>query len=490
MAGTQHAPVALLVGRLVNASQISERVDALEAIKSLSVMRAKEVGRVALPLLAEMLHAQPRDASVLRSALGALDVLCRAPDAAAGGSIATASVNAEFILNGEGTVDSLLDLLAERDMWVRLNAITLLSTLAGTRPQHLGKAIEGCHAGMEKLMRVLEDHEEEVRNLLLMLLLSLTRSNVAVQNYCAFNDCFDRFWGIMHEEGVWDGGAVVQDCLCILANIVTENEMTGKLFMLSRCCSEIKQLVRPQHLSSASPPQRVEMSDWLVAARAQCIVSHLVRYVAENVSPSAGGTEMTRELRRRRVAQLNSVQAQLADAGYLKAICAVALDYSASTVVVPLEALSAAAGATLAPPRSVEVQPAALRLLGNMVRGCERAQRLLNDNVATYAPQEGMLPVPVASCLVQVRHCKGVTCLSVVPFPPFPVPSLPPPSSTPPFLSHFPPALPSVPPPSLPYRYRCPSTLRLGRARGTLPSSPTRPSCTTTRMEWSHCWGT
>ena len=101
-------------------------------------------------------------------------------------------------------------------------------------------------------------------------------------------------------------------------------------------------------------------------------------------------------------------------------------------MVVPLEALSAAAGATHAAPRSVEIQPAALRLLGNMVRGCEHAQRLLNDNVTTYAPQEGMLPVPVASCLVQVRHCFLFVVLlpnslpSSLSLPPISLQSLPP----------------------------------------------------------------
>ena len=385
--------IGLLLGRLSSAAQLSERVDALEDIKSLAATQQKEVGRVALPSLTDMLHAQPRDASVLKSALAVLDVLCRP---GAGGESSTGVVNADFVLDGDGTVDSLLDLLAEPDMWVRLNAITLLSTLAAARPKRVGRVILECHAGMMKLMRILEDREEEVRNLLLVLLLSLTRSNVEVQNYCAFNECFDHFWGIMQQEGVWDGDAVVHDCLCILANIVARNEMTGKLFMLSRCGSELQQIVRPD------PSRRAEHGDdWLVIARAQCVVAHLVRYNADNVT-ATGGDDMVCELRRRRVAQLAQIQSQLADSGYLVAICGVALDHVAAAVVVPLEDEVDVDAANAKARRSVEMQPAALRLLGNMVRGCARAQRLLNDDDATFAPQESMLRMPVASCLVQM----------------------------------------------------------------------------------------
>ena len=80
--------------------------------------------------------------------------------------------------------------------------------------------------GLQKLVDVLKDKREEVRNDMLLLLRSLTRRNAEICKFIAFQDGFDTLISILINEK----GSISRDCLNILYNMLTNSVLTLKLF--------------------------------------------------------------------------------------------------------------------------------------------------------------------------------------------------------------------------------------------------------------------
>jgi len=117
--------------------------------------------------------------------------------------------------------------------WVRLAALALLTTLGSNRPKKLEEAILAAPAAMEKLVDVLEDPEEAVRNEMLILLRTLTESSEQLQNFVAFRDGFSKLFQIIDIEREFGNEMIVVDCLTIMNWMLRGNPLTQKLFVQS-----------------------------------------------------------------------------------------------------------------------------------------------------------------------------------------------------------------------------------------------------------------
>ena len=84
-------------------------------------------------------------------------------------------------------------------MWVRYTCIDILMSLLELQQQKLESCIEQCPMGMTKLVDVLSDSREEVRNISLPLLLRLSRVE-QIATLLAFSDGYDSLFKIMMQE--------------------------------------------------------------------------------------------------------------------------------------------------------------------------------------------------------------------------------------------------------------------------------------------------
>ncbi|KAG9480397.1 hypothetical protein GDO78_012069 [Eleutherodactylus coqui] len=84
--------------------------------------------------------------------------------------------------------------------------------------------------GVSRLMDLLDDSREVIRNDGLLLLQQLTKSNAAIQKIVAFENAFERLLDIITEEGNSDGGIVVEDCLLLLQNLLKYNNSNQNFF--------------------------------------------------------------------------------------------------------------------------------------------------------------------------------------------------------------------------------------------------------------------
>ncbi|XP_071391931.1 general vesicular transport factor p115 isoform X7 [Centroberyx affinis] len=135
----------------------------------------------------------------------------------------------KFIQDSEN-VTLLLTLLEEFDFHVRWPGVKLLTALLKNQCAQVQGVILVSPMGVSRLMDLLADSREVIRNDGLLLLQQLTKGNAAIQKIVAFENAFERLLDIITEEGSSDGGIVVEDCLLLLLNLLKNNSSNQNFF--------------------------------------------------------------------------------------------------------------------------------------------------------------------------------------------------------------------------------------------------------------------
>ncbi|EHB03077.1 General vesicular transport factor p115 [Heterocephalus glaber] len=136
----------------------------------------------------------------------------------------------EIFIKQQENVTLLLSLLEEFDFHVRWPGVKLLTSLLKQLGPQVQQIILVSPMGVSRLMDVLADSREVIRNDGVLLLQALTRSNGAIQKIVAFENAFERLLDIITEEGSSDGGIVVEDCLILLQNLLKNNNSNQNFF--------------------------------------------------------------------------------------------------------------------------------------------------------------------------------------------------------------------------------------------------------------------
>ncbi|KAH3872422.1 general vesicular transport factor p115-like isoform X2 [Dreissena polymorpha] len=228
--------VERLVDRASSSTLLDDRRDAVRAIKALSRKFRLEVGTLAMDTLLKVLEMDSSDSEITGYALDALcNVMSNEPTdedeeiPQPGGDDLGAQFTEIFIKKTDN-VGLLLSLLEEYDFHVRWPTVKLLTTLLTNKVKELQECILVFPMGVSKLMDLLSDSREIIRNDALLLLNQLTRGHANIQKIVAFENAFERLLDIVHEEGASDGGIVVEDCLLLLLNLLKGNSSNQNFF--------------------------------------------------------------------------------------------------------------------------------------------------------------------------------------------------------------------------------------------------------------------
>uniref|UniRef100_A0A8C9SB28 General vesicular transport factor p115 n=1 Tax=Scleropages formosus TaxID=113540 RepID=A0A8C9SB28_SCLFO len=136
----------------------------------------------------------------------------------------------EIYIKDSENVTLLLTLLEEFDFHVRWPGVKLLTALLKNQCAQVQGIILVSPMGVSRLMDLLADSREVIRNDGLLLLQQLTKGNAAIQKIVAFENAFERLLDIITEEGTSDGGIVVEDCLLLLLNLLKNNSSNQNFF--------------------------------------------------------------------------------------------------------------------------------------------------------------------------------------------------------------------------------------------------------------------
>jgi len=132
--------------------------------------------------------------------------------------------NTDRFLSLESPLHALLFLLGKEQFYVRFFSLQLLGTLLANRPDVVQKYVLKAPGGSGRLVEVLDDKREIIRNEGLLLFISLLSTNAEIQKIVAFEGAFDRLFHIINSEGgIASGGIVVQDCLSGVAGLLRYN---------------------------------------------------------------------------------------------------------------------------------------------------------------------------------------------------------------------------------------------------------------------------
>ncbi|XP_040002156.1 general vesicular transport factor p115 isoform X2 [Xiphias gladius] len=247
-----------LCDRVASSTLLEDRRDAVRALKSLSKKYRMEVGTQAMDHLINILQTDRSDSEILGYALDTLyNIICNdeeeeqdesedavtpLPVSGKHKNVSLPDENAQkqaddlgaqftekFIQDPEH-VTLLLTLLEEFDFHVRWPAVKLLTALLKSQGVQVQGIILVSPMGVSRLMDLLADSREVIRNDGLLLLQQLTKGNAAIQKIVAFENAFERLLDIITEEGSSDGGIVVEDCLLLLVNLLKNNSSNQNFF--------------------------------------------------------------------------------------------------------------------------------------------------------------------------------------------------------------------------------------------------------------------
>ncbi|XP_056121115.1 general vesicular transport factor p115 isoform X4 [Rhinichthys klamathensis goyatoka] len=225
-----------LCDRVASSTLLEDRRDAVRALKSLSKKYRVEVGNMAMDHLVRILQTDRSDTEILGYALDTLyNIVCNDEEEEPEENQQKqeddlgAQFTDKFVQEPEN-VTLLLTLLEEFDFHVRWPGVKLLTALLKNQCAQVQGIILVSPMGVSRLMDLLADSREVIRNDGLLLLQQLTKGNAAIQKIVAFENAFERLLDIITEEGSSDGGIVVEDCLLLLLNLLKNNSSNQNFF--------------------------------------------------------------------------------------------------------------------------------------------------------------------------------------------------------------------------------------------------------------------
>ncbi|XP_075058150.1 general vesicular transport factor p115 isoform X3 [Mixophyes fleayi] len=224
-----------LCDRVASSTLLDDRRDAVRALKSLSKKYRLEVGTQAMDHLLNVLQTDRADSEIIGYALDTLyNIISNdSEETEDNQQVQTDDLGIQFtemFIKQQDNITLLLSILEEFDFHVRWPGVKLLTTLLKQQGTQVQQIILVSPMGVSRLMDLLDDSREVIRNDGLLLLQQLTKSNAAIQKIVAFENAFERLLDIISEEGSSDGGIVVEDCLLLLQNLLKYNNSNQNFF--------------------------------------------------------------------------------------------------------------------------------------------------------------------------------------------------------------------------------------------------------------------
>ncbi|KAK8862302.1 Intracellular protein transport protein USO1 [Apiospora arundinis] len=252
--------ITILSGRLSSATLLEDRRAAILGLRSFAKEYPASVASGALRSLIGSLSKDGEDVDTVKVVLETLLMLFNPNQDSPEASEEIALWLADEFTQRQENVTLLLDFLETTDFYSRLYSLQLLSAILSARTERTEECILKAVPGISRLVAVLDERREAVRNEALSLLTYLTPANPEIQKVVAFEDAFERIFAIIAAEGgLVEGDRVVEDCLILLANLLRLNAFNQSSF---RETGHVPQLSRLLESSYQRPKEAEEMASW------------------------------------------------------------------------------------------------------------------------------------------------------------------------------------------------------------------------------------
>ena len=195
--------------------KVQERKKALDEFKELSTVEPlRLIEKGGMSVLLALLRTD--DTQLTRDSLETLTNLLdtEVPKGMAEAAQVAAMHNAGIFLTNATNVGVVLNAIdgEENDMYVRFYAVQLLMKLLAVAPAQTQDAVLSQPVVVSRVMQLMEDRREIVRNEVLLLLAELSKGNADLQNILAFQGAFDQLLGIVESEGKEESAHLATPC--------------------------------------------------------------------------------------------------------------------------------------------------------------------------------------------------------------------------------------------------------------------------------------
>ncbi|KAJ2608004.1 Vesicle-mediated ER to Golgi transport protein, partial [Coemansia sp. RSA 1365] len=297
-----------LADRVETSTLLEDKRAAVLSLKGLSREYRKDVGEASLPALLKVLKEDSEDQNLLKAVLETLTNLCMR-EVSSGVSqefgVSTNDSSAQFsqtiLDDSDDIISTLLELLGDADFYVRYYTVQLLGTLHTHLGEELQKRVLVSPTGVGRLVDLLSDQRDIIRNEGIQLLIAMTEDNADIQKIVAFENAFDHLLGIVDEEGGVRGNIIVQDCLQLLHNLLNYNVSNQNFFRETSGVQRLPNLLITDPSQTAAgrngAPQLPESDDieWTAQhARNMLVVLDIIRMLIQpgNTNTTSNQTAM------------------------------------------------------------------------------------------------------------------------------------------------------------------------------------------------------
>lgn len=252
--------ITILSGRLSSATLLEDRRAAILGLRSFAKEYPASVASGALRSLIGSLSKDGEDVDTVKVVLETLLMLFNPNQDSPEASEEIALWLADEFTQRQENVTLLLDFLETADFYSRLYSLQLLSAILSARTERTEECVFTAPLGISRLVAVLDERREAVRNEAISLLTYLTPANPEIQKLVAFENAFERIFAIIAAEGgLVEGDRVVEDCLILLANLLRLNASNQSAFRETGFVLRLSRLLE----SSYQPPKEPEeMASW------------------------------------------------------------------------------------------------------------------------------------------------------------------------------------------------------------------------------------
>jgi hypothetical protein len=230
--------------RLTSSTLLEDRRAAILGLRSFAKDYPASVASDSLRGLIQTLSKDGEDIDTVKLVLETLLMLFNPNATSPEASEEIALWLADEFTQRQDNITLLLDFLETDDFYSRLYSLQLLSAILASRTERTEECIYTAPLGISRLVAILDDRREQVRNEGLSLLTYLTPNSIELQKMVAFESAFDRIFSIIKVEGsLTEGDRVVEDCLILLANLLRLNVSNQSYFREDGSVPKLAQLL-------------------------------------------------------------------------------------------------------------------------------------------------------------------------------------------------------------------------------------------------------
>ncbi|GAB1313119.1 Vesicle-mediated ER to Golgi transport protein [Madurella fahalii] len=286
--------IPVLSGRLSTATLLEDRRAAILGLRSFAKQYPASVASGALRSLIGSLSRDGEDVDTVKVVLETLLMLFTPdPDSPEASEEIALWVADEFTQRHEN-IALLLDFLGKErtDFYSRLYSLQLLSAILSARTERTEECIVNTNEGIPRIVAVLEDSREAIRDEAISLLTDLTPTSVVIQNLVTLEKGFAPVFEIItHEGGLGGGARVVEDCLILLANLLRLNPLNQTMFRDMGFVAETSRLLRDAYKGGDDGET---VAEWVEVQRNRNVYA-LLAVIRLFLAPGAAGTPMNQE---------------------------------------------------------------------------------------------------------------------------------------------------------------------------------------------------